>query len=158
MEHGLHLGFYETIYEPDILTARKDVGVVGGRILDARGCICAGAYDESGNCLFAGLNGHYSGGSTHRAVLKQDCAAVDVRCMRVREQLQPVFSQILGIPYRERVVRVKTRHGKKDMIIANAAGLNCDEAGYRKLSLVFGRAVRNEGYLTVWDPELTIRL
>lgn len=157
VEHGLHLGFYETIYEPDILTARKDVGVVGGRILDARGCICAGAYDESGNCLFAGLNGHYSGGSTHRAVLKQDCAAVDVRCMRVREQLQPVFSQILGIPYRERVVRVKTRHGKKDMIIANAAGLNCDEAGYRKLSLVFGRAVCNEGYLTVWDPELTIR-
>lgn len=158
VEHSLHLGFYDISYEPDILSARCDVGVVGGRILDSCGCIFAGAYDESGNCLFEGLNGHFSGGSTHRAVLKQDCAALDVRCMRVREQLQPVFCQILGIPYRERVVRVRTRHGKQDMIIANVAGLNCDEAGYRKLSLAFGQAVRNGGYLCVWDPEITIRL
>lgn len=158
VEHSLHLGFYDICYEPDILTVRKDVGVVGGRILDAHGRIYAGGYDEAGQCLFQGLNSHYSGGSTHRAVLKQDCEAVDVRCMRVREELQPVFTQILGIPYRERVVQVKTRHGKKDMIIANVAGLNCDESGYRKLSLAFGQAVRNEGYLAVWDPEITIRL
>lgn len=158
VEHSLHLGFYDICYEPDILTARKDVGVVGGRILDTHGRIYAGGYDEAGQCLFQGLNRHYSGGSTHRAILKQDCEAVDVRCMRVREELQPVFTQILGIPYRERVVQVKTRHGKKDMIIANVAGLNCDEAGYRKLSLAFGQAVRNEGYLAVWDPEITICL
>lgn len=158
VEHSLHLGFYDICYEPDILEVRRDVGVVGGRILDSGGCIFAGAYDESGRCLFQGLNGHYSGGNNHRAVLKQDCAAVDVRCMRVREELQPVFSQILGIPYRERLLQIRTRHGKRDVIIADVSGLSCDEAGYRKLSLAFGQAVRNEGYLTVWDPGVTIKL
>ncbi len=158
VENSLHLGFYEIRYEPDILSVRSDVGVVGGRILDTGGCIAAGAYDENGHCLFEGLNGHYSGGSTHRAVLKQDCAAADVRCMRVREELRPVFSQILGIPYRERVVRMKTRHGKWDAIIADVSGLNCDEAGYRKLSLAFGQAVRNGGYLVVWDPDITVHI
>ena len=157
VEHSLHLGFYKICYEPDILTVRQDVGIVGGRILDAHGCIFSGAFDESGRCLLEGLNGHYSGGSTHRAVLKQDCGAVDIRCMQVRKELQPVFSQILGIPYQERVVRIKTRQGKQDVLIANVAGLSCDEAGYRKLSMAFGQAVRNEGYLVVWDPEITLK-
>lgn len=157
VEHSLHLGFYDICYEPDILAVRRDVGIVGGRILDSSGCIFAGAYDESGKCLFQGLNGHFSGGNTHRAVLKQDCAAVDVRCMRVREELRPVFSQILSIPYRERLLQIKTRHGKRDVILADVSGLSCDEAGYRKLSLAFGQAVRNEGYLAVWDPGVTIR-
>ncbi len=157
VEHSLHLGFYDICYEPDILSVRQDAGVVGGKILDACGCICAGAYDESGECLFEGLNGHYSGGSTHRAVLKQDCAAVDIRCIRVREELQPVYRQILGIPYQERVVQVKTRQGRQDVLIANVAGLSCDEAGYRKLSLAFGQAVRNAGYLVVWDPGIAIK-
>lgn len=157
VEHSLHLGFYDICYEPDILSVRQDAGVVGGKILDACSCICAGAYDESGECLFEGLNGHYSGGSTHRAVLKQDCAAVDIRCIRVREELQPVYRQILGIPYQERVVQVKTRQGRQDVLIANVAGLSCDEAGYRKLSLAFGQAVRNAGYLVVWDPGIAIK-
>ena len=77
--------------------------------------------------------------------------------MQVRKELQPVFSQILGIPYQERVVRIKTRQGKQDVLIANVAGLSCDEAGYRKLSMAFGQAVRNEGYLVVWDPEITLK-
>lgn len=157
VEHSLHLGFYKIWYEPDILSARQDVGIVGGRILDSRGHIFSGAFDESGKCLFEGLNGHYSGGSTHRAVLMQDCGAVDIRCVRVRKELQPVFSQLLGIPYQERVVRIKTGHGKQDVFIADVAGLSCDEAGYRKLSMAFGQAVRDEGYLVVWDPEITIR-
>ena len=157
VEHSLHLGFYDICYEPDLLSVRQDAGVVGGKILDACGCICAGAYDESGECLFEGLNGHYSGGSTHRAVLKQDCAAVDIRCIQVREELQPVYRQILGIPYQERTVQVKTRQGRQDVQIADVAGLSCDEAGYRKLSLAFGQAVRNAGYLVVWDPGIVIK-
>lgn len=157
VEHSLHLGFYDIYYEPDILSVRQDVGVVGGRILDVRGRVFSGAFDENGKCLFEGLHGRYSGGSTHRALLKQDCGAVDIRCVRVREELQPVFCQILGIPYQERIVRIKTRYGKQDVFIANVAGLSCDEAGYRKLSMAFGQAVRDEGYLVVWDPEITVK-
>ena len=42
VEHSLHLGFYDICYEPDLLSVRQDAGVVGGKILDACGCICAG--------------------------------------------------------------------------------------------------------------------
>ncbi len=168
--HSLHLGFYRIVYEPDILSVRRDVGVVGGRILDRRGRIFAGACDERGGCLFAGLPGHFTGGSAHRAVLVQDCAAVDVRCVQVREELRPLFSSVTGLPYRERSLKVK-RDGREDkgrggrkgrecveVRIADVTGLSCDEAGYRKLSMALGEAVRKAGYLVVWDPEITVRL
>lgn len=158
VEHSLHLGFYDISYRPDILTVRQDVGIVGGRILDGRRRICAGAYDWQGRCLFEGLHGQYSGGSTHRAVLKQDCAAVDIRCMRLQAPLQSVFTQITGLPYQERTVRVKTGRGIHEMRIADVSGLNCDEAGYRKISLELGRAAANMGYLVLWNPEMTLQL
>lgn len=37
VENSLHLGFYNICYETDILTVRKEVGAVGGRLLDRRG-------------------------------------------------------------------------------------------------------------------------
>lgn len=156
--HSLHLGFYRIAYEPDFLSARQDAGLVGGRILDHKGQIFAGAYDEGGDTLFRGLPGRYTGGSTHRAVLAQDCAAVDIRCVSVRKELQLLYSEITGLPYRERTIAVKRGGEKKEIRIADVAGLTCDEAGYRKLSMALGEAVRGEGYLVVWDPGITIRL
>lgn len=157
VEHSLHLGFYDIYYAPDILTVRSDVGIVGGRILDKRHRICAGAYDDHGVCLYEGLHKEYSGGTAHRAVLKQDCTAVDVRCMQLRVQLQPVFTQITGLPYQERRIRVKTKHGSQEIRIADVSGLNCDEAGYRKLSLEMGRAAAKMGYRVLWNPALTLQ-
>lgn len=156
VEHSLHLGFYDISYVPDILTVRKDVGIVGGRILDGHHRICAGAYDDQGMCLFEGLHKEYSGGATHRAVLKQDCAAVDIRCMQLREELQPVFTQITGLPYQERKLRVKMGHEVQDVRIADVSGLGCDEAGYRKLSMELGRAAVKMGYLVLWNPALAL--
>ncbi len=156
VEHSLHLGFYDIHYVPDLLSVRSDVGIVGGRILDRHHRICAGAYDEEGNCLFEGLHKEYSGGSTHRAVLKQDCGAVDIRCMQLRAELRPAFTQITGLPYQERNLRVKTRHGVQNVRIADVSGLACDEAGYRKLSLALGRAAAEHGYRVLWDPDLTL--
>ena len=155
--HSLHLGFYDIFYVPDILSVREDVGIVGGRILDRRGRICAGAYDEKGNCLFEGLSGHYSGGRTHRAVLKQECAAVDIRCMQLRTDLQAAFTQITGLPYQERTIRVKTKNGVQKERIADISGLVCDEAGYRKLSMELGRAVTDKGYRVLLNPMLTLK-
>lgn len=156
--HSLHLGFYRIVYEPDFLSVRRDAGVVGGRILDQRGRIFAGAYDERGRCLFQGLPEHFTGGSTHRAVLVQDCAAADIRCIQVREELRPLFSSITGLPYRERDLTVKRGREKTVIHIADVTGLTCDEAGYRKLSTAFGEEVRKAGYLVVWDPAVTVRL
>lgn len=158
VEHSLHLGFYRINYMPDILKARKDVGVVGGKILDAGGRIFAGPYDEDGGCLFEGLPGHFTGGSTHRAALVQDCEAVDIRCMRLRKEFWPVFREITGLPYRERILLVKRGGEKREVRVADVRGLTCDDAGYRKMSMALGRAVAGAGYLAVWDPEVTIRL
>lgn len=156
--HSLHLGFYNIAYEPDLLRARHDVGLVGGRILNRRGQIFAGAYDDEGRCLYEGLPARFTGGSTHRAVLTQDCAAVDIRCMQVREELRPLFSRITGLPYRERTLYRKEGREKREFRIADMTGLTCDEAEYRKLSIALGEAVREEGHLVVWDPKMTIRM
>ena len=158
VKHSLHLGFYEITYLPDILTVRKDVGIVGGRILDRRQRICAGAMAEDGSCLYQGLHREYSGGSTHRASLKQDVAAVDIRCVRVREELREEFEHITGLPYAERTVRCRTGRGSRQIRIADVSGLSCDEAGYRKLSMELGRAAQQQGYRILWDPQITINI
>ena len=158
VEHSLHLGFYHMCYEPDIFSVRREAGLVGGRLLDERRRVFAGAYDESGRCLFEGLPARFTGGSTHRAVLTQDCAAVDIRFMRLREELRPLFSQMTGLPYRERSLTVKENGRKREIHIADVGGLSCDEAGYRKLSMALGTAVRRAGYLVVWNPSVTARL
>lgn len=154
--HSLHLGFYQIEYVPDLLTVREDVGIVGGRILDAHGRICGGAMEADGGCLYLGLHKEYSGGNTHRAVLKQEAAAVDIRCVQVRPELREAFEQITGLPYTERTIRCKTDRGRKEMRIADVRRLSCDDAGYRKLSLELSKAAQNRKYLVLWDPGITI--
>lgn len=158
--HSLHLGFYDIDYVPELLAVRSNVGIVGGRILDGQGRICGGGMDQDGRCLYEGLHREYSGGSTHRAALKQDVAAADIRCMQVGPGLQEEFAHITGLPYRERVIHCRERGSGRDseMRIADLSGLSCDEAGYRKLSMELSRAARKRGYLVVWNPELTIRI
>ncbi len=145
--HALHLGFYQIEYLPDLFAVREEAGMIGGRILDRKNRIISGIYDESGSRLYLGLHKEYSGGSTHRAALSQDCAAVDIRCMRVCRELQPAFEKITGVPYKET--------GKQKL--ADVTAVSCDEEGYRKLSLELGKAAAERGYLVVWDPKLTVR-
>lgn len=156
VSHSLHLGFYYIAYEPDLLSVRRDAGLIGGRILDGKGRIFAGAYDGEGRCLYEGLPARFTGGSTHRAALTQDCAAVDIRCMRLREELHPLFYEVTGRPYRERSLLVKEGRARRELCIADVTELTCDEAGYRKLSMALGEAVRRAGYLVVWEPGMTI--
>lgn len=155
VSHSLHLGFYQISYEPDIISVRADVGIVGGRLLDQKGKIFAGAYDEQGHKLFPGLPARFTGGSTHRAVLLQDCGAVDIRCVQVRGELRPLFCRITGLPYQERSFYSKNGREKREIRIADVSGLTCDEASWRKMSMAFGEAVRGAGYLSVWDPSIT---
>lgn len=156
VEHSLHLGFYELTYLPDILTVREDVGIVGGRILDSRNRIYSGAFDQEGTCMYKGLHKEYSGGITHRAVLKQDVPAVDIRCMQVRPELWEEFEQITGRRYEERTVRCKVGRVNREIRIVDLSGLTCDEAGYRKLSMELGKAAANRGYQVLWNPDMLI--
>lgn len=148
IDHSLHLGFYQINYLPDMFSVRSDVGLIGGRILDGRNKIVSGIYNEKGERLYVGVHKEYSGGSTHRAALMQDCAAVDIRCVRVCSALQPLFEQITGVAYCEA--------GKQKL--ADVSRISCDEEGYRKLSMELGRAAAKMGYLVVWNPLITIKL
>lgn len=155
VNHGLHLGFYEITYLPDLLTVRKEVGITGGRLLDGRGRVCGGAYRKDSGCMYEGLPKEYSGGSTHRAVLKQDVYAVDIRCMQAAPALWEIYKEITGLPYREKKICCGRGKRKTEKYIADITGLHCDEAGYRKLSMELGRAADAKGYLVVWDPDIT---
>lgn len=145
--HSLHLGFYQITYRPDMFAVRPDVGIIGGRILDRHNKIASGIYDENGNRLYQGLPKEYSG-DMHRAALVQDCEAVDIRCMRVRRELYPLFKEITGVSYSE----------TGEYKLADVSAISCDEAGYRKLSMELGRAAAGMGYLIVWAPQITIKL
>lgn len=150
--HSLHLGFYDVIYEPDILSARADVGVVGGKIINRHNRICAGMYDEQGKVVFEGLPKEYSGGSTHGAVLMQDCAAVDIRCMQVRRELWQIYKEVTGVSYNEKTI--KNLYDGRMVRVADLSGVSCDEAGFCKLSMEFCRAAYASGYRIVWNPRL----
>ncbi len=148
VSHALHLGFYRIEYMPDIFANRPEVGIAGGRVLDRNNKIISGIYDENGERLYVGLHKEYSGGSAHRASLMQDCAAVDIRCIRLCRELQPLFKEITGVMYKE------TGTWK----LADVSAISCDEEGYKKLSMELGRAAAKKGYLVVWCPELTVKL
>ena len=106
--------------------------------------------------MYEGLHREYSGGSTHRAALKQDVYAADIRCMQVRPELREEFEHITGLHYTERIIRCRKRHGSRQLRIADISGLSCDEAGYRKLSMELGRAATRQGYHILWDPQIEV--
>lgn len=143
-EHLKHLGFYRLVYKQEIWEARRDVGVVGGRMLN-RGRIAAGAYAEDGTILYQGLKNGYSG-YMHRAVLAQNAAAVDVRMMKVRPECRDLLCNLTGIPYQER------QDGTFDWTILPGG------TDYVALSLQFGKILRQEGYRILWDPMWTGKL
>lgn len=148
VSHALHLGFYRIEYIPDMFTVRPDVGIIGGSVLDKHNKITSGMYNEDGERVYRGLHKEYSGGSTHKASLVQECAAVDIRCMRLRCELQPLFEKITGVLYKE----------TDKLKLADISGISCDEEGYKKLSMELCRTVEKSGYLVVWNPEIKRRL
>lgn len=132
--HTLHKGFYRIQYRGGILAQRKEVGAIGGKLLDRKGNIAGGIYDRKGNCPYEGLPVTFSG-YMHRAVLHQEAFALDPRCMRVRKELIPLFEEMFEIPYEKREYYAS------------------DEAACRKAAAAFGRSLRERGYLLVWLPE-----
>lgn len=144
VEPLLHLGFYRINYLPDIFAGRKDVGCVGGKILNKRGRIVGGAYTKDRLLMYEGLPEGYSGGLQHRAVLQQDCYAVDVRCVELRQELIPLYGEITGIPYEERNSGDRFSSFDQDVIV--------------EMSLRLGEEIRKRGLRVVWDPKVIKRV
>ena len=97
-----HLGFYRVEYSDSLWTERKEIGIVGGKVIKG-GKVVSGNLDGEGNVLYAGLDAHYSG-YLHRAAMVQDAEACDVRSMEIREELRTIFERYFSCQDRKSVV------------------------------------------------------
>ena len=97
-------------------------------------------YLKDGTLAYDRLPEGFSGGLQHRAVLQQDAYAVDIRCIKVREELIPVFEEVTGHSY------------------TSGSFESMSGADISALSLRFGEEVRKRGYRIMWDPAIVRRI
>ncbi len=142
--HMKHLGFYRLSYPAGPLHNRTDLGAVGGRIL-VKGRTAGGRMKSDGTLLYQGLPAGYSG-YLHRAVLMQDAEAVDIRCIRVREECIPVFEKVTGVTYKEIPGTAIFDYSTLP------DGMDC-----REISVALGRAIREAGYRVLYFPEMSVK-
>lgn len=140
VEHLPHLGFYRLVYAGDagvgnIFRFRKDVGAIGGVLLH-HGRIVGGRYEQNGKIYCKGLYHRFSG-YMHRAVLVQEADALDVRCIVVRKELQPILKEI------------KCKYNLNGNIRQKLP-----ESLIRKASMEFADAVKQRGCRLIWDPAI----
>lgn len=147
VSHLRHLGFYRIDYEPDLLTNRPDVGLVGGRLLDKNNKITGGIYSNSGEGLYLGLHKEYSG-YMHRAALQQEAEMIDVRCMVASDEAEKILEEMTGLPYLK-----NPQTGRFDY-----RGSLKDDADYLEISRKLCEKVREHSMRIVWDPAMTEKI
>ena len=126
-----HLGFCRVEYEGGIFACRRDIGLVGGPVYSG-GCICGGLMDAEGKVIFDGLPTGFSG-YMHLAVLQQSAEAVDIRNIKLREDLIPLFKETTGYEW--------------------PFGGDKDEKRLKSRSLKFCNKLRDAGIGILYDPE-----
>ena len=120
--------FYDTIYvNKDMFIQRREIGAVGGPLIK-KNKIVGGAMNADGTCLYEGLNKNYSG-YMNRADLCMDVEALDLRNIRVRDELTGISREILK---------------EKPELISDIKGL----------SLEFSKRVRQKGYILMYNPKM----
>ena len=160
-----HLGFYRVDYGKDIFSLRKDIGCVGGKLLDKKGKIAGGIYKKDGTALYKGLPFGYSGGLQHRAVIHQDCYAVDIRCMALRPELEYVFEEVTGLKYVDTYERALNRaecteHENKanKKCAGDSVFGNLTEDEIMAINLKIGDEIKKRGLRIMWDPQVIARV
>ena len=141
--HLKHLGFYGRDYGTDIFQTEKTIGACGGKIYQ-KGKVVGGRMDLEGRVYYEDLPKGFSG-EMHRAVLWQDAEALDLRCIRVREECIPIFEETVGISYQE-------KNGLFDSSLLD------NDSDIKALSLAFGRALKERGYSLVMSPDIIRKL
>jgi hypothetical protein len=126
-------GIMEIEYIPEIFSARKMVGAVGGKVLDEKHRIIGGMQDEQGNLLYEGWD-EAEEGPRLIAQTVQNAWAIDVRCMKIREELFSVYEEVFGCSYDGHVMYADENLGT--------------------LSREFCARIREMGYTIVWNPML----
>ena len=126
-------GIMEIEYIPDVFAARPMVGIVGGKVLDEKHRIIGGMLDERGNLLFAGWD-EAEEGPRMIAQTTRNAWSVDVRCMKIRPELQGLYQEVFGCSYEGHIMH------------------SGDQLGV--LSREFCARVREMGYTIIWNPTL----
>lgn len=147
VSHIRHLGFYRVDYQPDLLTNRPDVALVGGRLLNKKNKVAGGIYTADGEPLYAGLHKEYSG-YMHRAVLLQEAEMIDVRCMVASKEAEMLLEEMTGLPYLKNL-----QNGRFDW----KGGLK-EDADFLEISRKLCERVRELGMRIIWDPAMTERI
>lgn len=142
-----HLGFYRIEYEPDLLSNRPDVGLVGGRLVDHKNKIVGGIYREDGTPLYVGLHKEYSG-YMHRAVLQQEAEVIDVRCMMASPAGEKLIEELTGLPYMKNPVNKRF----------DWKGSLKEGVDYLELSRKLCSQIRQKGMRIVYDPAMTEKI
>lgn len=147
VSHLRHLGFYRVDYEPDLFTNRPDVALIGGKLLNKKKQVVGGIYTAGGKALYAGLHKEYSG-YMHRAVLPQEAAMIDIRCMKASPGAKKVWEELMGVPYLEDPVTGRLDYRK------------ClkEDADYLGISRKFCKRIREKNMRIVWDPVMTEKI
>ncbi len=89
VKNSPHLGFYQTDYGTELLAARPDIAMVGGPVWEKNRI--TGGIRVDGRPVYAGLRKGFSG-PMHRASLKQDACSLDLRSVRMREEIRDRWS------------------------------------------------------------------
>lgn len=139
--HLKHLGFYRLQYK-DLFSVRNDVGATGGNVYGKNGKVVSGRMNLQGDAEYKGLSKGFSG-YLHRAVLTQEAEALDIRCLRIREELHLLFKENVGVPYQTT--------GEREFFDISALPTDTD---YTELSLKLSKAIREQGYRLVYLPEM----
>lgn len=147
VSHLRHLGYYRIDYEPDLITNRPDVALVGGRLLDKNNKITGGIYNASGEGLYLGLHKEYSG-YMHRASLQQEAEMIDVRCVVASDEAEKILEEMTGLPYLK-----NPQTGRFDF-----KGSLRDDADYLEISRKLCEKVREHSMRIVWDPSITEKI
>lgn len=137
-----HLGFYRLEYIDGIMTSRKEIGLVGGKIIGSGNKITGGIYNTDGNCIYEGLHRSFSG-YMHRASLQQQAEIVDIRLMKVNPAVRKLFLSVLGYAY-------QGMPGEEDRFDYRVLPKGTD---YMEASRAVCNAVRREGFGIMWEPE-----
>lgn len=141
-----HMGFSRTEYDPPLLAQRREAGAVGGRVLGRARRIVGGMMNEAGEVQYAGLKDGYSG-YLNRAILVQQAQALDLRCIRVSGQCGELFKRVTGLDYKE--------DGADGLYDWRALPAGYDYAG---MGLKLSLALREAGYVLIWDPQMVCDL
>ena len=90
----------------------------------------------------------------HRAVLRQDAWAVDIRCVMVEQEMQEWFEDVVGVPYVSRMIKAGAM-GEVEIFDADSLPADAD---ITELSLRLAAVAQEKGYGVLWDPCITLKI